>query len=282
MIGIGIRIGVIKTSNPVLVVVATSATGVGETSFTANWNPYSGAQYYLLDVSTSSSFSTFVFQDQVVLATTYVVTGLTSNTVYYYRVRASTDAPPITATGGTITYSGGRTIHTFTSSGTFNVTSAPDGATVEALVVAGGGGGGSFSGGGGGAGGLIYDAAKSISITAYTITVGSGGVKPTSNTGGNTNGNNSVFDSLTAIGGGRGGVSISDNGKNGGSGGGATGQSTIGGTATIGQGNNGGGANTTANSGSGGGGAGAVGQNAGLGTSTNGGNGGIGLAYSIS
>jgi len=70
--------------------VATAATGVGETSFTANWNAFAGAQYYLLDVSTSSSFSSFVLQDQVVYTNSYAVTGLTSNTTYYYRLRAST------------------------------------------------------------------------------------------------------------------------------------------------------------------------------------------------
>ena len=82
------------------------------------------------------------------------------------RVMGGGGATAIVATGGTITYSGGMTIHTFTSSGTFNVTSAPSGATVEALVIAGGGGGGSFAGGGGGAGGLIYNATKSIAVTA--------------------------------------------------------------------------------------------------------------------
>ena len=113
--------------------------------------------------------------------------------------RTSGSNVSITATGGTITYSGGRTIHTFTRSGTFTVLTAPSGATVEALVVAGGGGGGNYAGGGGGAGGLLYTAAKSIDVTAYAITVGSGGAKPTSNTGGNTNGNDSVFDTLTAV-----------------------------------------------------------------------------------
>jgi hypothetical protein len=77
----------------------------------------------------------------------------------------------ITATGGTITYSGGMTIHTFTTSGTFTVLTAPPSPTVEALLVAGGGAGGNFAGGGGGAGGLIYNATKSISVTAYTITI---------------------------------------------------------------------------------------------------------------
>jgi hypothetical protein len=74
--------------------VATAATGVGQTSFTANWNAYTGAVVYLLDVSESSDFSTFVYEDQQVNApsTSYVVIGLNPNTTYYYRVRASTEA----------------------------------------------------------------------------------------------------------------------------------------------------------------------------------------------
>ena len=72
--------------------VATAATGVGQTSFTANWNAFSGASYYLLDVSTSSSFSSFVgsYQNFVVLTNSQVVSGLTANTTYYYRLRAAT------------------------------------------------------------------------------------------------------------------------------------------------------------------------------------------------
>ena len=74
--------------------VATAATGVGQTSFTANWNAYTGAVVYLLDVSESSDFSTFVYEDEQVNAptTSYVVIGLNPNTTYYYRVRASTEA----------------------------------------------------------------------------------------------------------------------------------------------------------------------------------------------
>jgi phage major head subunit gpT-like protein len=56
--------------------VATAATGVGQTSFTANWNAYSGATYYLLDVSESSDFSTFVYENQITTSTSYVVIGL--------------------------------------------------------------------------------------------------------------------------------------------------------------------------------------------------------------
>ena len=70
--------------------VATAATGVGQTSFTANWNAYTGAVYYLLDVSEVSDFSTFVYENQTTTSTSYVVIGLDPNTTYYYRVRAST------------------------------------------------------------------------------------------------------------------------------------------------------------------------------------------------
>lgn len=189
------------------------------------------------------------------------------------RTASGSSPVPITATGGTITYSGGRTIHTFTSSGTFTVLTAPSGATVEALVVAGGGGGGNYAGGGGGAGGLLYTASKSISATAYAITVGSGGAVSVNEPLSGSNGNNSVFDTLIAIGG-SGGSGAYQTAANGGSGGGGANfgnQSKS--FGTVGQGNNGG--NGGGNGGGGGGGA----SHAGF---DNNGAGGDGLAYSIS
>jgi len=80
--------------------VATAATGIGETSFTANWDAYAGASYYLLDVSESSNFSTFVYENQQVNApsTSYVVIGLSPNTTYYYRIRANVGASPFNIT----------------------------------------------------------------------------------------------------------------------------------------------------------------------------------------
>jgi hypothetical protein len=60
-------------------------------SFMATWPNVSGAKGYLLDVSTTSSFNSFVngYHDlDVGDATGRVVTGLTRGTTYYYRVRA--------------------------------------------------------------------------------------------------------------------------------------------------------------------------------------------------
>jgi phosphodiesterase/alkaline phosphatase D-like protein len=71
--------------------VASAATNITTTSFTAHWSSVSGATSYLLDVSTSSTFSSFVtgFQSRNVgNVTSFSVTGLTASTTYYYRVRA--------------------------------------------------------------------------------------------------------------------------------------------------------------------------------------------------
>ena len=121
------------------------------------------------------------------------------------------------------------------------------GATVEVLVVAGGGGGGMDMGGGGGGGGVIYNSSYVVTQgTAVTVTVGNGGYgapaggayrgdgvgpQPTSHqfTISATQGGNSVFGSLTAIGGGFGASSYygylpnSGVGGTGGSGGGCSG-----------------------------------------------------------
>jgi phosphodiesterase/alkaline phosphatase D-like protein len=64
---------------------------VTATSFTANWTSVSGASGYRLDVSPDKNFATYVpgYQNlDVGNTTSYNVTGLKSNTDYYYRVRA--------------------------------------------------------------------------------------------------------------------------------------------------------------------------------------------------
>jgi hypothetical protein len=187
--------------------------------------------------------------------------------------------------GGTISYYGPYTVHTFTGSATF--TPSFNG-QVEVLVVAGGGGGGGGEsnangggGGGGGAGGLIYASSYGVSQGAgVTVTIGAGGVGSTNYNMDGSNGSNSVFGGFTAIGGGGGSGEQSNGGKNGGSGGGTGGDLSSGteGQGIVGQGNPGGGI-PNSRSGGAGGGAGASGSNP---TDRNGASGGIGKAYSIS
>lgn len=145
---------------------------------------------------------------------------------------------------------------------------------VEVLVVAGGGSGAQAHGtntvGGGGGGGVVY--AKSYAVTpgsSYTVTVGAGGTAPGVNYVAGNAGSNSVFDTITALGGAGGGVT---NGVNGGSGSGAgsyngsasapfTGGAPTQPTATsIGYGNSGGSCKGDGGGGGGGGGAGGPGE----------------------
>lgn len=162
----------------------------------------------------------------------------------YGVTRATALSTTAKATGGTITYaSDGYTYHTFTSSGTF--TPSQNLTNVDYLVVA-GGGGGSNTGAGGGAGGLrstMYQTGGGAALesqlsltsgTGYTVTVGAGGSGDTTSAG-----SNSVFGSITSLGGGCGGGNQVGryNGVSGGSGGGA--RSDLSGTAgsgTTGQG----------------------------------------------
>ena len=170
--------------------------------------------------------------------------------------------------------------HTFTRSGSHNFNVLAGSGHINVLVVAGGGGGGMDMGGGGGGGGVIYSSYYvSQSSTPINVFVGNGGKgAPAAGVGGQntahqynisaTNGENSVFGNLTAIGGGYGGSSYFDYGPNngfgnsGGSGGGASGYSNgsagRNGSRVTGQGNNGGAASGQYYSG-GGGGAGGVG-----------------------
>ena len=155
---------------------------------------------------------------------------------------------------------------------------------VTYLVIGGGGGGGGayYGGSGGGAGGYRSSVLGELSGggspaesqlvafpgTSYTVTVGTGG-------GAGAVGNNSVFSTITAIGGGR-GTPGTFTGGNGGSGGGGSGPFG-GGTGTANQGYNGGpGAGTASGAiAGGGGGAGEVGDTDGVGQ------GGDGVSSSI-
>ena len=221
----------------------------------------------------------------------YCCTDATNNANVWTNIGEGTGSKPYTgmvATGGTITTDGDYKVHVFNSSGTFTITTLGDDAALEYLVVAGGGGSGGNGGGGGGAGGYRTATAFAVSAQAYTITIGAGGTGSTSNSG-FAAGSNSVFSTITSLGGGKGsgttgaGSSGTDGGD-GGSGGGGTwhnsGTGTAGGDGTAGQGNNGGagGIQGNAHSAGGGGGAGEVGE---AGSNSKGGDGGDGSSSSI-
>ena len=106
-------------------------------SFMATWHGVTGAKGYLLDVSTSSSFDSFVdgYHDlDVGDVTGRVVTGLSRGTKYYYRVRAYNATAP-TGYSETIAMTTepttGLTIYpTFDSS----ITGNPNAAAIEAMI----------------------------------------------------------------------------------------------------------------------------------------------------
>ena len=219
--------------------------------------------------------------------------GASGIVVVRYQIGASQTGTE-KATGGAISYYGGKTIHAFTGSGTFATTANWDAGTneVEYVVVAGGGAAGNNLSGGGGAGGFLAGTTTINHPSPVSIQVGAGGALSTSPIAypnratiyGNS-GTPSYFGTpITAYGGGGGGTVDSNNAQPGGSGGGAGGGSQGGpsgapgnkqtgtSTAAPGQGNDGGNCPRAGAYGAGGG-----GGAGGAGTSNNdGGVGGVG------
>jgi len=89
--GTSVNSNVISVATVPLAPTAKAATSVTTTSFTANWSSVSGATSYRLDVSTSSTFSSYLTGYQNLSlgnVTSRSVTGLITKTTYFYRVRA--------------------------------------------------------------------------------------------------------------------------------------------------------------------------------------------------
>jgi len=129
------------------------------------------------------------------------------------------------ASGGTITQYLGYNIHTFDTSGIFEVLS--DQLTVQVLVVGGGGGAFATSGGfgGGGAGGVIHRSSMTFAKGQYTTTVGSGAPYVLFNVNQKTGYNSSVYyngSPLLIAYGGASGLNLSSVAVAGGSGAGGT------------------------------------------------------------
>ena len=82
---------------PVLATPANGGTGIA-TNPTLTWNASTGAASYGIQVSTDSGFSSFITNQSNVTTTSFELSGLTSNTTYYWHVNA-------TNSGGTSAYS---------------------------------------------------------------------------------------------------------------------------------------------------------------------------------
>lgn len=274
-------LGDINNSNPEIVVY-TNDKIYSEKIYIKNLEQYYVPQNCLLNGTSVNHLSNYSFYNSTFSVTCYSLSRtcndgvLSGSSSYQY----SNCSAPVNATGGTITYSGGYKIHSFTSTGTsyFNITSTGNG-EVEYLIVAGGGGGGGANnvpGGGGGAGGLLTGTI-SISVQNYTVVVGTGGSGGVGTPSDGNNGQNSSFNNLIAIGGGGSGSGTNINGSSGGSGGGGA-WAGFGGNGTTGQGYNGGRSLATSAGSGGGGGSGGIGQNN---SGSSGGSGGIGTNSSI-
>ena len=81
--------------------VSAAASSITATGFTANWSTLTGVTVtYRLDVATDVNFTSMVagYNNLTVTGSSHAVTGLSSSTTYYYRVRAvNSEASPVTS-----------------------------------------------------------------------------------------------------------------------------------------------------------------------------------------
>ncbi len=240
----------------------------------------------------TSSGSLGTFNEQVSISVSATATD-SDSTITYSLANGSSLPSGVTLNSSTGAISG--TLPDISSNTTYSFTiNASDGLNViprtfsitsnylvpaEYLVVAGGGGGAGRHAGGGGAGGMRSGTLSVLPGSTHTITVGLGGSGAANNEGSAIaySGQNSIFSSITSLGGGRGGDNSTAPAVGGSGGGGNGGANSTGATGTSGQGN-GGGTGGGSYAGGGGGGAGAAGNTHNSGT---GGAGGNGLANSI-
>ena len=96
--------GIVKKHPVVLVATLTTSS-----SFQANWNTFTGGSSYTLDVSTSISFTSFVgvYHNYSVTGNSQLVTGLSANTTYYYRINVVKSGHTYSSNVTTVTTSSG-------------------------------------------------------------------------------------------------------------------------------------------------------------------------------
>ena len=169
------------------------------------------------------------------LAPNYGGSGGSGIVVVRYQIGSVNTAK---ASGGAVSFYNNKTIHVFTGSGTFS-SDNPFNETCECVIIGGGAGTGNPSssgahGAGGGGAGAVYDR-NNVSLNlsgpfSFNVTIGAGGNRSVAPGNKGVNGSPSIVafptGTLTAPGGGAGGISetptTNTNGENGGAGGGAS------------------------------------------------------------
>jgi hypothetical protein len=211
-----------------------SGTGGDSLSFSVNATDPESAGNVTFELQSGSLPPGLSLTNTAAEGGTAIISGTATNpganTTYNFTLRAVDAASNTSSRAFSITINRAVTSESFTSTGTFSV---PSGTTaVDVLVVAGGGAAGPEHGGGGGAGGLIFFPEYPVTPGGtVSVTVGCGGVSagstgPASPPAPGWDGQDSVFGTLTAKGGGGAGnyapgatAPITD-GRSGGSGGG--------------------------------------------------------------
>jgi hypothetical protein len=276
-------------SAPPSITVPNPPTGLGATpgngQATISFTPGSDGGSAITNYKYSTDGTNYIAISPADASSPITITGLTNGTTYSITLKAvNAIGDSISSASVSVTPVDPFTIETFTTIGTTSWTAPLGITTVEYLIVGGGGGGGGgydTGGGGGGGGGMVLTGSLAVTAGAsYNIEVGAGGSASTNNyptvgeTAGGTGGN-SIFATITALGGDGGSGSRT---QTGGSGKGGDAQNSNVSSAVGGSG--GGNAGTSAG-GSGGGGGGATGNGA-NGVAGSGGLGGTGLTSSIS
>jgi len=74
--------------------IANVPSDINDAGFRAKWSFVSTAQNYLLDVSTTADFATFVpnYNSKSISDLNEIIVGLNNGTQYFYRVRAKKDS----------------------------------------------------------------------------------------------------------------------------------------------------------------------------------------------
>ena len=245
----------------------------------------------------NSAASYGVYSNQTNTTIKNCIIGNYTNAIYLTGIAAGSGDD----SGGTITYSGGYTIHTFKANGTYTVNSNHN---VRVLVIAGGAGGdggvnGLYYGSGGAAGTVLENTSYAVTTGTMNVTVGDKGIGANA-AGTPTNGTNSSFGTIVARGGyasqsndgganalfsggtmtnPNAGGGAGGNGSGSGSNGGAGYNSSINGTMVCYSGGGGGGRTGVAPAGCGGTDAGQDGQAANATNNSGGGGGGGNTAY---